>query len=292
MKALVISIAVLVFVGAVTGFTLMYGQGKATKLPANSPTAFLKTEPSDQNRSVVAFVGDSLTHGAVSANYVDALALKLDEQAPQRFELINAGVNAELSYNVLLRLDEVIACTPDFVVVMIGTNDANALMSPENLERYMEQQALPQVPDAEWFRRNLRKISSRLQSETDAVIVFLSLPTMGEDPEHPAYRLSKEYSLIIKDVASEQGVFYIPLFETMDAYLNSRTGTPKYDYSQTRSLTVKGVFKHYVLGQSWDRIGESNGFILHTDFLHLNEEGAEMVTGLVADFLLQQSAVQ
>jgi len=288
MKALAIFVAVLVGVGALTGFALLYAQRQATKLPDNSPAAFIESGAAAPGKTVVALAGDSLTHGAAGANYVDLLENKLPVEAGG-YELINAGVNSELAYNVALRLDEIAACNPDFVIVLIGTNDANSRMSEENLARYMKEQKPPQVPDAAWYRENLELIASRLKSGTKATVAFLSLPTMGEDPEHPAYRLSGEYSLIVKEVAEEYGCAYLPLFETMDGYLRARPGKTEYDYSETRALMMKAVLKHYILRQSWNRIGARNGFILHTDFLHLNDTGADMLAGIVAEFLTGRS---
>ncbi|MBN1686507.1 MAG: SGNH/GDSL hydrolase family protein, partial [Spirochaetales bacterium] len=280
-----ISFAALVLVGAITGVTLIYAQRQATRLPADSPSAFVDSRKDNPHRAVIVLVGDSLTHGAVTANYVEALAAKLNSVSPGMYQLVNAGINSELSYNVTTRLDDVIRCAPDFVVVLIGTNDANAQISQENMDRYIHEQELPQAPDAEGYRENLRLIAGRLKIETEAEIAFLSLPTMGEDAESRAYRLSEEYSRIIKDTCGEYDVSYLQLFETMDSYLRLHPGRAKHEYSKTRALMMRGVLKRYVLGQSWNRIGASNGFSLHTDHLHLNETGADMVAELVLDFI-------
>lgn len=286
MKGVMISLAALVLVGAVTGFTLIYAQRQATRLPANSPSAYIDSQKDDPQRALVVLLGDSLTHGAVSANYVDALAKKLNSVSPGTYEFVNAGINSELAYNVMSRIDEIIRCNPDFVVVLVGTNDANAQMSQENMDRYIHDQGLPQTPDAEWYRENLRLIAYRLKIETEAEIACLSLPTIGEETGSRAYRLAGEYSRIIQDTCAEYGISYLPLFETMDAYLREHPGYAKYEYSKTRALMMKAILKRYVFGQSWNRIGASNGFSLHTDYLHLNEIGAEMVAGLVSEFIL------
>ena len=286
MKLLIISLSVLIAVGAVTGLTLVYLQRQATGLPDNSPAAYLGSKENDPQKQIVVLLGDSLTHGSASANYVDALADKLEKKKPNAYTVINAGVNSQFAYNAALRIDEVIKCSPDFVFVLIGTNDLNALLIPETLSRAMKEQSLPQIPDAEWYLKNLGIIARRLQSETSSQIAFLSLPPIGEDPSHPAYKMSREYSLIVKTAADHFGVSYLPLFETMDAYLERNPGSPKYDHSTTRSLMMKSVAKHYLLGSTWNQIGESNGFRLHTDFLHLNETGAGIVADIVAGSIL------
>lgn len=46
----------------------------------------------------IVFVGDSLTHGNLSVNYIKMITKKLGKN----YDYINAGMNAELAYNVLL----------------------------------------------------------------------------------------------------------------------------------------------------------------------------------------------
>ena len=56
------------------GGTCFYLYNAATRLPENRPQAFLNTK-SAPNQKVVVCIGDSLTHGRVSHNYVDTLDL-------------------------------------------------------------------------------------------------------------------------------------------------------------------------------------------------------------------------
>ncbi len=100
--------------------------------PDNSPAAFLESNPDRTGKKVVVCVGDSITHGRVSHNYVDMTAGKLSDRG---FIIVNAGVNSELAYNVLSRIDEIIRCKHDYVTILIGTNDANSSLSQENTAR-------------------------------------------------------------------------------------------------------------------------------------------------------------
>jgi len=68
-RSLIILIVMMVLLGGILG----YGFWSATKLPVNSPEAFLKSH-SKRGEQVVVCVGDSITHGQVSHNYVDELA--------------------------------------------------------------------------------------------------------------------------------------------------------------------------------------------------------------------------
>ena len=82
---------------------------------------------------MVVCIGDSITHGRVSHNYVDLLAGRFRDG---NVVFVNAGINSELAWNVVQRLDAVIACKPDVVTVLsYGTNDANATLSEANGRR-------------------------------------------------------------------------------------------------------------------------------------------------------------
>jgi lysophospholipase L1-like esterase len=284
MGALKIAAAALIVVVAVMGGMIGYAYRQATKLPRMNPALFLQSprSPGARVAPVVVLVGDSITHGAASANYVDLLA---ERPGMAGFLLVNAGINGLLSHGVVQRLDEIIRCAPDFITILIGTNDAYALLSEENAQRYVKQWDLPQMPDAVWFRENLVAIIETLQAETAARLAVLSLPTIGEDLDSMAYRRGAEHSRIIKEVAAEKGVTYLPLQERMVDYLRSHPSTQKYPIEEFRRVMYVALAKRYLLGRSYDEIAADNGFLLHPDHLHLSEAGAAMVADLIEGFI-------
>ena len=94
------------------------------------------------------------------------------------------------------------------------------------------------------------------------------------------WRLSAAYAAIARDVAADTNVIYGALFEDMDREIGALLprDTPATD--DWLSLMAGGIFLHQT-GQSWDEIGESRGFYLHTDHLHLDEDGGALVAELV-----------
>ena len=141
---------------------LGYGYIQATRMPQNSPGDFLNAKPAKKGKVTVC-IGNSITHGSVSFNYVDILSSRLGKKG---FIFINAGINSELAYNVLERIDSVIKCKPDFITIMIGTNDANATMNRKNSERAIKNMGLPEKPTLEWYSENLIKICRELKDKT------------------------------------------------------------------------------------------------------------------------------
>lgn len=257
----------------------------ARRLPSNNPEEFLRTQSPSNKRAVVVCIGDSITHGAVSANYVDMLEERLPKD---RYAMVNAGINGEFAYNVLQRLDAIIKIKPAYVTVLIGTNDAAATLSEEDMKQMMKEMKLPRPPDAAWYRENLSLICARLKKESNAKIALLSLPVIGEDPGHTGFARSREYSAIIKGIAAKEGLAYLPLNETMTAHLKQHPSSPRYGYEKSMYVMYRSIALHCGFGRSWDDVSASNGFTLLSDFLHLSDRGAAMTAQLIEGFVRGQ----
>jgi lysophospholipase L1-like esterase len=226
-------------------------------------------------------VGDSITHGRIGINYAEMV----QEQMVDEIEVVNAGVNSELVWNALQRVDEIIACNPDYVTILLGTNDANSVTSTSTTKDYIRRMKLPQTPTRDWYRDSLSQLVERLSRETDARIGIISIPPIGESPQNPEYLISKEYAAVSRQVAQDLNVAYLPLFERMDEYVSAHPITPSYCFDRSYLGMLKAIFSHYSFGRDWDSISEKCGFHFHIDYLHLNSNGASAVASLVTDFI-------
>jgi lysophospholipase L1-like esterase len=239
-------------------------------------------------KTVVCF-GASLTAGTVSFNYLDLLGAK---PSLAGFRFLNHGVNGDLAWNALQRLDRVIAERPDFITILIGTNDVNATMSRRNWLRYKALKHLPAEPTLAWYESNLGTILKRLKQETGARLALLSLAVIGEDLEHEANRKIELYNGAVRRIAREQDASYLPLHERMTAYLRQHEGErarlpPRLDYRDGLRNTGNALALH-TAGLSWDEVSRRNGLLVTTDCLHLNSVGAGMIAGLIEAWLLRE----
>jgi len=238
-------------------------------------------------KTVVCF-GASLTAGTVSFDYLTLLRAR---SSLAGFRFINHGVNGDVAWNGLQRLDDVIAEKPDAVTILIGTNDVNATMSERNLLRYREFNHLPVDPTLPWYEENLRAIVARLKHETRARLALLSLAVIGEDLEHEANRKVNLYNEVIRRVAGGEKLDYLPLHERMVAWLREHEGDraqlpPRIEYRDGLHHIGNAVALH-ASGLSWDEVSRRNGLQLTTDGLHLNGVGAGMIADLVEGWLIQ-----
>ena len=243
-------------------------------------------EPAVPPTRTVACLGASLTAGSVSADYVEMLAAR---PALAGYRFLNHGVNGDVAWKALQRLDRVIAERPDFVTILIGTNDVNATLSERNLRHYLEFYKIPATPTPAWYEENLRAIVRRLREETSARLALLSLAVIGEDLAHEANRRIALYNEIIRHVAESTGTDYLPLHKRMLAYLAAHEADraalpPRLDY-RDGLVNIGNAVALHATGLNWNEISRHNGLLLTTDCLHLNETGAGLIADLIETWL-------
>lgn len=249
---------------------------KAQSLPENNPSV-CSSPGFAPGKPLIAAIGDSITHGRVSSNYVDLLQTR----NPSLY-FVNAGINSELAWNARQRAAEVMRCHPVAVTILIGTNDVNARLSPANEARYMKNQKLPRRPDPLFYQDNLASLIDIVRRGTHRVAV-MTLTPIGEDAGSTANQMVIQYNQIIQDTAKTRQVEVLPLFETVidrlrDKPVNSLCGGGVYPMEIA-------VGQHFLLRKSWNDVGHGMGFHFLTDCLHLNDDGAAVVAELVQAFL-------
>ncbi len=251
--------------------------------PSNSPTRFL-SRPTATGRPVLVCAGDSITHGRASASFVDLLLKRLGSN----WDVVNAGINADLAWNLRQRLDAVIACQPALVTVLIGTNDAVASLSEESAKRYREQK-LPRLPDRSWYRENLQAVVQRLKAETKAKISLVTIPFIGVRRDDAAWAQASSFNEVVREVSQAEDVALIDLHAALVARLGTFDGTKSPPFDRLMPVMMGAILRRTILGWDFTRIGRANGFRLLADHLHLDEEGADLANELIFRWVESQS---
>ncbi len=257
---------------------LLYGFRSLGELPLNNPKTYLKNKR-DDGKEIVVLIGDSLTHGNVQPSWVNSMRKKMGED----FEFINAGINGETTNDVLNRINEILSCDPNIATLLIGNN--NLMGSFERNERNYKKSK-----QVEWsingFENEYRMIVKRL-IENDIKLAVSSLMSYGEEIGSVEFERTREYSKIIKKIADEFSLYYIPLFEEIEKYLIEKGGNTNLPKIENDSLIMLQNFmiKKILLKQSWDKISTDSRFKVTLDHIHFNNYSASLMESMVSEFI-------
>ena len=275
----------LFLIAMLAGLGVVYGS-LWKKITASKPEKY----PTPQNRQnldatkkTLVCLGDSITHGNVSYDWVADMA----EFFPD-LQVLNAGINSDLTFTILNRIDDVIDCRPDFIIILAGTNDVNATMSSTNLKSYKQMGRISKetIPDFDTFRNNYHQIVALLKQKTTAQIALVSLPVLSEDLTHEANRKADNYSGYIEQLAKEQQLAYLPFREKEKEYLLANPHQLTHKFEETTKLFTFSLINHFILGKDWDYTSAKHGNQLTPDSLHLNSLSGGMLRDLAKAFII------
>ena len=229
---------------------------------------------------VVICLGDSLTQGNVSFDYVHALASRVE---PWGYTVLNAGINGELAWNLLQRVDQVVSSDPAYVVLLVGTNDARGSENAKAANRYLKDMKLPQAPDEDFFVESYRQLLDALKNSVSARVIVVTLPPMGEKSGEAIDGVVDRFNAFIEEEARKRGLASIPYGRSLRENLlsDSFEDSPPYSASSSNRLIFKALLRRYLQGWRWDRIAENHRMKFLTDMIHLNERAGAALVDLI-----------
>lgn len=222
--------------------------------------------------------GDSLTRAQISADYVKAVENVVGGP------VLRAGVNLELPSGLVARLDALVAHDATAITVLTGTNNVRYALSDSDAKRLRRHWRTTEPQSLATYREDLRIIAGRLR-DTGARVALLSLPVVGEVLASEPVRKARDFSEVVREVAAEQGVSYLPLHERMVDFLEAHPAVPKTLFRPGPFLSYTAAAQNLMLRRSFDAISRSRGLQLTTDTIHLNTRGAAMIAELIVGWL-------
>lgn len=250
---------------------------------SNSPRRLRPGKRSSPDSRRLIALGDSLTHGNMSDDWLRRVP---DLLPGHPVEVLNAGVNGDLTTNLLRRLSEIIAADPSHITLLIGSNNILCGLSPTLARNYRLSKGIRKAPGIEDYREDLHRLIRSLREGCSAQIAVLSLPPIGERLETLANATVGAYCEVIRTVAAAEGCEYLPLNEALLAVL---AGEPQPDtlipFRVALWPKLRPWLRYLWLGQSWDEVSAHEGYVLMTDGIHLNARAGQLAAGLVADWL-------
>lgn len=265
------------FLAAAAAAPLAFVVAQVQRRAVGDVDDYLAGPPS--TRPPVVRLGASIIRGRASVDFVQMLR----ERFPDR-TFVNAGVNGNTVWEVLQRVDDVLACEPSEVVILVGTNDVLATLAPDGGERVRDgkhQQVVPSVHD---YRTNLDAVVARLQA-AGCRVALASLPPLGQDLEAPANVRIREFNDVIAEVAVVRGATYLPVYEQMAHELITADAAHGPQWTGSWRPGVESLSRHFLLGQSYDEIAHRRGRLLSPDDVHLDTHGARIVADAAEAFV-------
>lgn len=162
-----------------------------------------------QKKTCIVFFGDSITQmGVAEGGYIAQMQRLLQQQAKaDQYELIGAGIGGNKVYDLYLRMEaDVLAQSPDVVVIWIGVND-------------VWHKAMGTGTDADKFERFYEAIIKKLQAKN--IKVVLATPAViGErtDFSNPQDGDLNLYAGIIRRLAVRNSLPLVDLRKEFLAY--------------------------------------------------------------------------
>lgn len=252
---------------------------KSWQLPVMAADTF-DLEP-DNDKPVVVCCGDSITHGHIGYDWVSTLR-KQDESKIY----INAGINADLTWNLNQRVDDIIKHNPDYITILIGTNDAIGSQNIKHIQDYyVSTKGLPQLPHIDWYASELEKFIIEIKSKTNAKIAISTLSWLGEQPKAEIISVIKLHNNIIRTLSDKYELTLIDLFKQFDEIIDINNSVPYTTSEWRRLIGLRAVILHYVFGWSWSRIGRKYKLKLLCDHIHLNEKAGAMLQQSMKEFI-------
>jgi lysophospholipase L1-like esterase len=182
-----------------------------------------------QTKKKILFFGDSITQqGAGPNGYIKKFDSILSQKGlSSRYETIGAGISGNKVYDLYLRMDsDVLAKSPDAVVIFIGVNDV------------WHKRTSGTGTDADKFEKFYNAIIQKLKANN--IAVYLCTPSsIGEknDFTNPQEGELNAYSAIIRKIATDNNCPIIDLRQAFTDY--SKANNP--DNKDRGILTVDGV---------------------------------------------------
>ena len=243
-------------------------------IPPKGRANDLSNELSLKSGRVIACIGDSLTHGNIGECWVESLRNEYPGDT-----VLNEGINGDLVWQVNNRIEPIISCNPDIIILMIGTNDAMASFNKKAGGRYKSKNNLPEIPTFENYQKLLPKLLDKLNGTSK--IALCTLPPIGENKDSAINEHVRKFNDFIELTAQNKNIDLIPVSNLLWDELSKRTYPVKSDYDPNPLPIIRtiygGMMHHYIFKNSWDEIAKSKGQWLLFDQIHLGGRASKIL---------------
>ena len=273
-----IAVLLVILAVAIIVATAFFYVSRIIYLPPKGRAVDYLNRKSRNNQRVIACIGDSLAHGNIGVSWVDLLRKEFPSDI-----FLNEGINGDVVWQVHQRLELILKCNPDIIILMIGSNDAMASFNSKSGKRYKRNNNLPNIPSFQSYQKLLPELLDKLIS-VDKVFLC-TLPPIGEIKDSQVNQHVNKFNDFIRKTAQERDLSILAVSESLWSDLALREFSCINDYNPNSIPLMRriygGVMHHYIFKQPWDKIAKSNRQWLLFDQIHLGERAANIVFKVV-----------
>jgi lysophospholipase L1-like esterase len=267
----------------------------------------LSKKSSGRDPPILLCLGDSITHGRCSYDWVSSLTQQIHRGLGKQlnsppwsdsnaFWVVCNAQNSITTFTALVeRLDWTLQCLPDLVVILIGTNDARALVDQfwNILVHLCWKFPSFDMISVERIEANLRGILEKLLLEPKRKVAICTIPPLGEDLENTWNKQGVDpVNRVIRKVAHDYDQTRVVLLDLHAALESAIRSTPNRRPTPPHHFYLHILWQAYgrhILGLSWDSMSIDN-VVMH-DTVHLNERGGHILENFVVKWFSRNTNI-
>jgi lysophospholipase L1-like esterase len=271
MKKVLVVIVVFTFLGlSVFGYPIV----KAFQSPINT---LASCSSLDAEKTRIALFGDSLTQGSMSFDYASHLSSNFPT-----INFINAGKNAQLSFQLTQQIESLVSCGVSEVIVLIGDNDIFYHSFPEYASFYTDKWQMTETQSIQLYEKNIRQIAESLKQRKITTTFVSPALIAGSD----RFIDAGQYVETLRKVTTYYGASYIPLYESISTVYRDEPNLNGFcntgiNYYEFLSNNYVSLVNRYILNSEWRDISQKRNMKYTHDCVHLDEDGGEMLLSLL-----------
>ncbi|MBQ8308775.1 MAG: SGNH/GDSL hydrolase family protein [Clostridia bacterium] len=170
----------------------------------------------------ILFYGDSITdagrnretdtaNASYGFGYVRSIAGKLLFEDPTKYQILNRGISGDRIVDLYARIKKDLWNEePDVLSILIGVNDVWHEISRKD---GVELSRFERV-----YRMLLEDTKERLPSTKIILCEPYVMKGLATEEEYDEFLVVKEYAKVVKKLAKEYGLYFLPLQEKLDEY--------------------------------------------------------------------------
>lgn len=223
----------------------------------------------------ILFLGDSITKGIPGVSYVSMVQDNFSD-----FDLVNRGVGGDTVSSLLKRVKKMNDLSSfDHIVLFIGVNDVFGKLT--NIYKILKTLTKQRwAKDTATFKEQYIDLITFIMNENLKVIIIPPL-LIGEDINNKWNIELQELIKVVNDISKHKNLTYLDLHCEFEKHLKDKKIS---DYLPMKITELLKDVKRLTNSSLIDQKSKERGLHLTLDGVHINSNGAKMISKAIIDY--------